>query len=438
MTQDARIILAGRTPDVANALMGGASAANTINTVRRGNALADLYRTQGAGILAGDPNALNALAGMDPAAALGARQTQQAMEISRGQYELARQQAARAAAAQARQLSAEQAAAEAAALQRGLMGAAAYYQAGDEAGYNAFLQQNGMDPAQYPFAGFLSHAAQFEGVMDALNAVAGYRAGPEPDYVTINDQLIDRNADGGPAVVPVEGLQVGGTFRAATPEEAARYGAEAGQIDTKTGRFYPIDKASGMVIESDGQGGFRMVQGAGVTGDRAESYTDAQSKNIIYYTRATGALEDFEPVANAMAGLRDTVSGSVPVIGNYLVSDEYQVAETAGKEFLAAILRKDTGAAITAQEMVEYGAVYFPRPGDSPERLEQKRRARQRAIQALQNGMGAKEILALETTGPGDAAPAGQQVPQIGDVVEGYRYTGGDPASASSWRKVGQ
>lgn len=34
---------------------------------------------------------------------------------------------------------------------------------------------------------------------------------------------------------PVEGP----TYRAATPEEAAAYGATAGQIDTKTGRFYP-------------------------------------------------------------------------------------------------------------------------------------------------------------------------------------------------------
>jgi len=36
------------------------------------------------------------------------------------------------------------------------------------------------------------------------------------------------------------GASLGGNFRVASPEEAAQYGATAGQIDTSSGRFYPI------------------------------------------------------------------------------------------------------------------------------------------------------------------------------------------------------
>lgn len=64
------------------------------------------------------------------------------------------------------------------------------------------------------------------------------------------------------------------TFRPATPEEAQVYGSQ-GQIDTQTGRFYPIRPPSGMSIESTPGGGFRVVQGAGVKG---ESVKQAQER----------------------------------------------------------------------------------------------------------------------------------------------------------------
>ena len=72
------------------------------------------------------------------------------------------------------------------------------------------------------------------------------------------------------------------------------------------------------------------------------------------------------------------------------------MAEQAGKEFLQAILRKDTGAAITPAETSEYGSVYLPRPGDTPELLAQKRVSRMRALEAIKAGMPPAAILAQE------------------------------------------
>jgi hypothetical protein len=73
-----------------------------------------------------------------------------------------------------------------------------------------------------------------------------------------------------PGATPIE---VRGTksFRRATPEEAAGYGAAAGQIDEQTNRFYPINLPSGMTVESDGQGGIKVVQGSGVGASKDKS-----------------------------------------------------------------------------------------------------------------------------------------------------------------------
>lgn len=82
MQMNPSIILAGQTPDIAGSAMRGVQLAQGVNDTRQTNALRNLYQTQGAGILAGDQNALNALAGFDPAAALGIQGARQGMEFS--------------------------------------------------------------------------------------------------------------------------------------------------------------------------------------------------------------------------------------------------------------------------------------------------------------------------------------------------------------------
>lgn len=88
---------------------------------------------------------------------------------------------------------------------------------------------------------------------------------------------------------------------------------------------------------------------------------------------------------------------AVPLgLGRGSQSDDYQVAKNAGDEFLQAILRKDTGAAITSDEQALYGATYLPQPGDSEAALAQKSEARARALEALKAGMPPSAIVAQE------------------------------------------
>jgi hypothetical protein len=89
----------------------------------------------------------------------------------------------------------------------------------------------------------------------------------------------------------------------------------------------------------------------------------------------------------------EIVAGMVPLgLARGAQTPEFQQAEAAGTEFLQAILRKDTGAAITTQEREEYGRVYLPQPGDSPEVLAARREARARALAAMESGMSQAQI----------------------------------------------
>jgi len=96
MAYDPRIILAGQGPDVVNALAGGTRAAAMANAVQRENALADLYRQHGAGIAAGEQNALAMLAQVDPFAVQDIQKGRLSMDSTRQTMDIQRQENTRA------------------------------------------------------------------------------------------------------------------------------------------------------------------------------------------------------------------------------------------------------------------------------------------------------------------------------------------------------
>jgi hypothetical protein len=249
-------------------------------------------------------------------------------------------------------------------------------------------------------------AAAMEGGLPAADALRiAMEPAAKPEIREVGGKLVSVSPDG--TVSELYAPTAEPAFRRATPEEAAAYGATSGQFGPD-GRFYAVDVPQGMTIESDGAGGFRMVQGpAGA----AKPLTEGQSKDVVYATRAKGALAVLDPVAEQLTNLGSRAAELDPtgVIRGNVQSPEYQVAKQASDEFLQAILRKDTGAAITSQEQALYGVTYLPQPGDGPEVLEAKRAARQRAVAAIEGGMSAAQIIAQEKalgTVPGAAAPA--------------------------------
>jgi hypothetical protein len=69
-------------------------------------------------------------------------------------------------------------------------------------------------------------------------------------------------------------------------------------------------------------------------------------------------------------------------------SPQQQQNDQARRNFISAVLRKESGAAIGVEEYANEERKYFPQIGDSPEVIKQKQEARQLAIKALESQAG--------------------------------------------------
>ena len=180
---NAGIILGGRQPDVINSFAQGQRARAVSDEMQSRNALRNVYQTQGAGILAGDQNALNALAQHDPQQALAIQSRHQQMEQSRASHDQVMAQRAQAMKIQvekyAQTLTKEQREAEAAQLEQGITRAIGLYQAGDLNGVNQILQSVGEQPLQ-SLEQFPAIAALYGDALSTLKSVTELSEGPKP------------------------------------------------------------------------------------------------------------------------------------------------------------------------------------------------------------------------------------------------------------------
>ena len=93
-------------------------------------------------------------------------------------------------------------------------------------------------------------------------------------------------------------------------------------------------------------------------------------------------------------------------VGFTLTSPNYQKLRTAQEAFLAGILRKESGAAVSPSEWERYAKLYFPMPGEDAETIKLKRQFRQAAIEGMQREAGPTYKPAA-----GAAAPAAAGAP---------------------------
>lgn len=135
-------------------------------------------------------------------------------------------------------------------------------------------------------------------------------------------------------------------------------------------------------------------------------------------------------IAQAIPYVRDSA------LFNAVASPERQQVVQAQRNFVNAILRVESGAAVSESEFNNAQKQYFPQVGDSKEVLEQKRQNRVTAMQGMarQAGPGYKPPAALTSQQPTAAQPpAAPPPPQPGQLVQGYRFKGGNPADPNSW-----
>lgn len=169
--------------------------------------------------------------------------------------------------------------------------------------------------------------------------------------------------------------------------------------------------------------------------------TEFQGKSASYGLRATEADKILNNLGTnynpAAINSKNTVS-NWPLIGgiagaatNYALSDNDQIAEQAQRDFINATLRQESGAAIGKDEFDNARKQYFPQPGDSKAVIANKAANRQLVIQGFDNSAGKAKMIAPDR-------PSAQTVRRSvikGQIIEGYRFKGGDPSDQSNWEK---
>jgi hypothetical protein len=209
-----------------------------------------------------------------------------------------------------------------------------------------------------------------------------------------------------------------------TPEKVAEYNFAVqngfkGSFDDFTNRMTPYQKEQ-IGIEKQKLGMEQQKLANELGGGKL---TEAQGNATAFGMRAkesNALLSQLEQSGTKNTGVvRSTIAstlGMTPFIGEKLeqgVSSAMnvlpsvlggpnaaqQATDQARRNFVTAVLRKESGAAISPSEFENEAKKYFPQPGDTDSVIRQKQHARETAIKALeiQAGPGANVIRQLPT-----------------------------------------
>lgn len=259
--------------------------------------------------------------------------------------------------------------------------------------------------------------------MDPRAAIQAALAPQQADNVVVNNRLVNRQT--GEVVADFSAAEAAEDVPTAVKSLQIR--AEAGGLKPGTPEYQEFmlrgGANKGIALQVGPDGTVSFAQG----GAELKPLTETQSKSATFAVRAEGALPILDQNDTALTSRAQRAAEFDPTgLARELQTPEFQAAKQAGDEFLQAILRKDTGAAITKQEQDLYGKTYLPQPGDSEEQILQKRQSRRRALEALKAGMSADAILAqeqaLERSGDTPQPPAGAAThrfnPETGEIEE--------------------
>lgn len=198
--------------------------------------------------------------------------------------------------------------------------------------------------------------------------------------------------------------------------------SQAGQVVEREDGTFLIDTRTGASKPVVGPQGQPLVGG--------KPLTESQGNATAFGMRAAESnkiLKDIEKSGTTTTGGIRTVTagvlGAIPLVGenlsesaksalNFTASEAQQKTDQARRNFVTAVLRKESGAAISPSEFANEEKKYFPQIGDSKKVIEQKQAARELAIKALETQAGPTGARAIK-------AQQNQQPDLVYDPVTG-------------------
>lgn len=220
------------------------------------------------------------------------------------------------------------------------------------------------------------------------------------------------------------------------------------RVNTRTGEVMPASGAGAPVASQPNNpfsAGGKFNEGQG----KAAGFTDRmlQSEGILSGVNGQSGVQgqggDF--VQTAISNVEKLPLGGGPLgmaANTWLKSTDRQKYEQAKRDFVNAQLRRESGAAISPGEFESAEKQYFPVVGDAPEVVAQKAANRRAAIEAMgrEGGPSYKPKYSFDESGrvvpygqPKATQPNAPVPPKVGELRDGYRFKGGNPADPNSW-----
>lgn len=176
------------------------------------------------------------------------------------------------------------------------------------------------------------------------------------------------------------------------------------------------------------------LEGARLKADASgnKPLNDVQSKALQFGTRmqtAGAALDKLAAQGVNQPGLikRGADAVGLGAAANWTQSGEQQQVEQGQRDFINAVLRRESGAAIADSEFANARQQYFPQPGDSPEVIAQKRKNREIATAGVlaevpDSEKRVNQVLTQANANPQAGKPAaGGPVPDdVGALLKKY------------------
>lgn len=259
--------------------------------------------------------------------------------------------------------------------------------------------------------GTLARANQQTGAVERL----GTFAKPQEEKALINlgdGQLFDPNtretidAGGGrkkaPNIVELFDEQTGQPYK-------ARWNDEAGTFERVGG----VKARSGMSLTTNPDGTVTLTEG---TVGNMPKLTESEGRNSGFYGRGIESQNILNSLESEGTSVWNKTVGNLPVVGNFARSEDAQKYDQAKRNFINAVLRRESGAVISPEEFANAEQQYFPQPGDGEEVIIQKRRNRDTTIQGLKvsSGQGAQFALPSGQAPQPPSPPSPPAPPQAG------------------------
>lgn len=207
------------------------------------------------------------------------------------------------------------------------------------------------------------------------------------------------------------------------------------------GNPYLFDAASGSYVPATAPEGLKIR-------DKTKAPNGDQYKAAGFAHRVAQSMEEMEALQKEGYNRASRGASLAALVPDSLASENTKRQDQAERNFVNAVLRRESGAAISKGEFTSAEQQYFPRSGDTPEVLAQKDRNRQQTLASLKaEGAQAYDMIpsiprppTIKKNANSGQATAGTiggglSVPKVGDIVNGHKFVGGDPTSADSWEE---